>query len=131
MIWGSRAQGDGGIFYNFCRRHGSWPAGVTGGWDPHTEPERFYPYMAEQHVTSDYPPTILVHGTADTDVPYECSAKMAELFGEAGVEHELHTIEVRETFTYEITTFTYNDNGRYPDRLRRNMRNLRRSARRK
>jgi hypothetical protein len=104
---------------------------VTGGWDPHTEPERFYPYMAEQHVTSDYPPTILVHGTADTDVPYECSAKMAELFGEAGVEHELHTIEVRETFTYEITTFTYNDNGRYPDRLRRNMRNLRRSARRK
>jgi dipeptidyl aminopeptidase/acylaminoacyl peptidase len=100
MIWGSRAQGDGGIFYNFCRRHGSWPAGVTGGWDPHTEPERFYPYMAEQHVTSDYPPTILVHGTADTDVPYECSAKMAELFGEAGVEHELHTIEVRETFTY-------------------------------
>ena len=85
---------------------------MTGGWDPHTEPERFYPYMAEQHVTSDYPPTILVHGTADTDVPYECSAKMAELFGEAGVEHELHTIEVRETFTYEITTFTCNDNGR-------------------
>ena len=34
-------------------------------------------FMAEQNVTDQYPPTVLVHGTADTDVPYDCSVRMA------------------------------------------------------
>jgi dipeptidyl aminopeptidase/acylaminoacyl peptidase len=32
---------------------------------------------------------MLVHGTADTDVPYELSKQMAARLAEAGVEHEL------------------------------------------
>ena len=79
--------------------------------------------MAEQNVTAQYPPTILVHGTADTDVPYECSVRMAvrlkrllsvllptvccnnhimprvscqALFEAAGVQHSLHTIDDAE-----------------------------------
>jgi hypothetical protein len=33
--------------------------------------------MPEQQVTAAYPPTLQIHGTADTDVPYKCSADMA------------------------------------------------------
>ena len=84
-------RGDGGIFYNFCRQRGVWPKEVTG-WDPETEPEKFYPYMAVRNVTPDYPPTMLIHGTQDTDVPYAQSAMMAAEFRKHGVEHELVSI---------------------------------------
>jgi len=84
-------KGDGGAFYQHCRQHGLWPAAVSG-WDPHQEPEKFYPYMAAKNVTQDYPPTVLVHGTADTDVPYEQSALMAAEFTRHGTPHELITI---------------------------------------
>lgn len=84
-------DGQGGLFYNFCRQRGIWPKEVSG-WDPHTEPEKFYPYMSVKNVTSDYPPTMLIHGTEDTDVPYEQSVMMAEQFKKHKVEHELVTI---------------------------------------
>ena len=84
-------EGNGGAFYQYCRQHGIWPKEVTG-WDPHTEVEKFIPYMAVKNVTSDYPPTMLIHGTDDTDVPYEQSVMMAAEFRKNGVEHELVTI---------------------------------------
>ena len=80
--------GDGGAFYQHCRQHGIWPFEVSG-WDPRAEAEKFYPYMPVRNVTPDYPPTLLIHGTADTDVPYEQSAMMAERLRENDVEHEL------------------------------------------
>jgi len=43
-------------------------------------------------VTRDFPPTMLIHGTNDTDVPYEQSLMMAEEFEKYNVEHELVTI---------------------------------------
>ena len=64
-------KGNGGGFYQYCRQTGSWPKAVSG-WDPKTEPEKFYPYMAVKNVTADYPPTLLFHGELDTDVPLEC-----------------------------------------------------------
>ena len=84
-------DGNGGLFYNFCRQRGIWPKEVSG-WDPHTEPEKFYPYMSVKNVTADYPPTMLIHGTNDTDVPYEQSTMMAEQFKKHNVQHELVTI---------------------------------------
>ena len=84
-------KGNGGIFYNFCRQRGIWPKEVSG-WDPHSEPEKFYPYMSVKNVTADYPPTMLIHGTADTDVPYEQSKMMVEQFKKHGVKHELVSI---------------------------------------
>ncbi|MEO2013296.1 MAG: alpha/beta hydrolase [Fuerstiella sp.] len=84
-------KGNGGIFYNFCRQRGIWPQEVTD-WNPVTEPQKFYPYMAVKNVTPDYPPTVLIHGTNDTDVPYEQSTMMAEEFKKHGVEHELISI---------------------------------------
>jgi acetyl esterase/lipase len=84
-------EGNGGAFYQHCRQNGIWPKAVSG-WDPRAEADKFVPYMPVRNVTSDYPPTMLIHGTNDTDVPYEQSVMMAEQFKEHGVEHELVTI---------------------------------------
>ena len=84
-------QGNGGAFYQYCRQQGTWPKAVSG-WDPHTEAGEFVPYMPVRNVTADYPPTMLIHGTEDTDVPYEQSVMMAERLKAHGVEHELVTI---------------------------------------
>ena len=84
-------DGNGGIFFNYSRQKGVWPIEVSG-WDPHTETERFYPFMPVRNVTGDYPPTMLIHGTDDTDVPYEQSLMMASEFAEHGVDYELVTI---------------------------------------
>ncbi len=85
-------KGNGGAFYQYCRQHGTWPKAVTG-WDPHTEPEKFFPYMAVKNVTADYPPTVMIHGTVDTDVPHEQSVMMAGEFKKHKVEHELLSIQ--------------------------------------
>lgn len=42
------------------------------------------------HVTPDFPPTMLIHGTADTTVPPLASVRMYEALVEAGVPVELH-----------------------------------------
>jgi acetyl esterase/lipase len=70
-------KGDGGAFYQYCRQTGTWPQAVSG-WDPVKEAERFHPFMPVKNVVREYPPTVLLHGTNDTDVPYEQSQMMAE-----------------------------------------------------
>ncbi len=82
-------KGDGGgLFYNYCRQTGTWPKAVSG-WDPNSEPEKFAPYMPLANVTKDYPPTLLIHGHTDTDVPYEESVLMADELARQGVPHRL------------------------------------------
>ena len=88
-------NGSGGAFYQHCRQHGIWPREVSG-WDPSEDTERFMPYMPVQNVTPDFPPTMLVHGTSDTDVPYKQSVLMAEQFRRHGVRHRLMTFEGAE-----------------------------------
>ncbi len=77
--------------YLYCRQNGLWPLAV-GGRDSHDEPEFFSPYCAVQNVTSDYPPTMLLHGDNDTDVPYHLSVTMAEELTKHGVTNELVTM---------------------------------------
>ena len=88
-------KGRGGAFYQHCRQHGIWPNEVSG-WDPIDDAGSFEPYMPLRNVTPDFPPTMLVHGTSDTDVPYEQSALMAEQFRKHGVRHDLMTFEGAE-----------------------------------
>lgn len=75
-------------FYLYCRQQGLWPRAV-GGHDPEREPEAFAPYCPIRNVTPEYPPTLLLHGDRDTDVPYQQSEMMAAALEKAGVEHEL------------------------------------------
>lgn len=84
-------KGNGGAFYQHCRQNGIWPQEVST-WNPHTQAEKFAPYMPLLNVTKDYPPTLLIHGTADTDVPYEQSVMMQKQFQKHNVEHKLISI---------------------------------------
>lgn len=79
-------KGNGQTFYVYCRQQGLWPRAVTG-WNPHREPEKFFPYMPLRNVTPEYPPTLLIHGDSDTDVPYEQSVMMAAELKRNGVDH--------------------------------------------
>ena len=85
-------KGNGGLFYLHCRQTGTWPEAVSG-WDPRSESEKYFPYMPVKNVTADYPPTVLIHGTEDTDVPHAQSTMMVEQFKKHGVEHRLFSIE--------------------------------------
>jgi pimeloyl-ACP methyl ester carboxylesterase len=82
-------------FYLYCRQNGFWPTQVTGR-DPQTEDRWFEPYCPIRNVTPKYPPTMLIHGTADTDVPYSLSKDMDTTLGKAGVVHELITVDGAE-----------------------------------
>lgn len=86
---------DAGPYYQFLRRTGGWAEAVSG-WNPQTRAARFLPFMPERNVSPDYPPTLLIHGDADTDVPYDSSARMAEEFQRHGVRHKLITLKGAE-----------------------------------
>ncbi|MFN0104952.1 MAG: alpha/beta hydrolase [Bryobacteraceae bacterium] len=85
------AKNNRGRFYLHCRQQGTWPKEVAGH-DPDTEPAWFKRYCPVRNVTKKYPPTMLVHGTADTDVPHEQSKLFADRLREAGVEHRFVTV---------------------------------------
>jgi acetyl esterase/lipase len=75
-------------FYLYCRQQGLWPK-LVAGHDPDKEPRWFDSYCPVRNVTSDYPPTLLIHGDQDTDVPFEQSVLMAEELARHHVEHQL------------------------------------------
>src|SRR5262245_44169272 len=80
-----------GQFYLYLRQNGLWTKEITG-FDPATEKARLDPYCPVRNVSADYPPTLLVHGTEDTDVPYQLSADMAKELDRSKVAHELVTV---------------------------------------
>jgi acetyl esterase/lipase len=80
------------LFYLFCRQQGLWPKEVTG-YDPQTDLRAFEQFCPVRNVTQDYPPTLLLHGDKDTDVPYELSKQMAAVLNEHHVRHRLITMK--------------------------------------
>jgi len=74
--------------YLHLRQTGRWPEAVTG-LNPEENREGFGKYCPVRNVAEGYPPTILVHGRKDTDVPYEQSVSMARELDSKGVDFEL------------------------------------------
>jgi acetyl esterase/lipase len=74
-------------FYLYCRQQGLWPREVAG-IDPVAEPRRFDSFCPIRNVTREYPPTMLLHGDKDTDVPFQQSAEMDRALTKAGIVHE-------------------------------------------
>jgi acetyl esterase/lipase len=72
-----------GRYYHYTRQRGLWPQALTGH-DPDREPEYFDPFCPVRHVGGDYPPLMLLHGDADTDVPVAQSLEMAAACEQAG-----------------------------------------------
>jgi acetyl esterase/lipase len=79
-------------YYLYCRQNGLWPKEVAG-LDPDKDPRAFDQYCPVRNVTAQYPPTLLIHGTKDTDVPYEQSEMMAKELDGNKVKHELMTVQ--------------------------------------
>jgi acetyl esterase/lipase len=81
-----------GVYYLYCRQNGLWTKEVSG-FDPKTERQKLDPFCPVRNITPAYPPILMVHGTADTDVPYQESADMDAALTKQGVPHELITVE--------------------------------------
>ena len=112
-----------GKLYLYCRQRGLWPKTVTGH-DPDTEPRAFDPFCPVRNVTREYPPTLLIHGTKDTDVPYALSVQMDKELSAKGVEHEFITIPegihgFRSKADAEVAARTYVRVVEFMDKLRK------------
>jgi acetyl esterase/lipase len=92
VISGSPGKNKRDRFYLYCRQNGLWTREVAG-FDPDKEPKALDAFCPLRNVTSRYPPTLLIHGTRDTDVPYAQSEMMAEELKRRGVKHELITVK--------------------------------------
>jgi acetyl esterase/lipase len=75
-------------FYLYLRQNGLWTREIAG-LEPGPKLDRYCPV---RNVTPAYPPVILIHGTDDTDVPYDRSANMAKELEKHKVAHELVTV---------------------------------------
>ena len=78
-----------GRFYLYCRQNGLWSKEVAAH-DPDTEPKAFDSFCPVRNVSDMYPPTLLIHGTKDTDVPHEQSVAMDRELSRHGVPHRIH-----------------------------------------
>jgi acetyl esterase/lipase len=80
----SKERGD---VYMYSRQNGKWPL-MVGGHDPVKEPQWFYPYCPLRNVHANYPPTLLIHGDKDTDVPFEQSVLMDQELTTKKIKHQ-------------------------------------------
>lgn len=79
-------------FFLYLKQTGQWLNAVSG-LNPATDRDRITPFCPVRNVTSKYPPTLFLHGTADKDVPVEQSLAMASELKRHGVSQEVITIE--------------------------------------
>ncbi|QOT00079.1 alpha/beta hydrolase [Brevibacterium sp. JNUCC-42] len=77
--------------YLYYRQQGIWIQEVTG-LDPVREKEKLDMLCPVEFVDDSFPPTMLLHGETDHDVPYEESIFMAERLKSAGIKHSLLTL---------------------------------------
>lgn len=78
---GSRARFG---FYIYCRQRGVWVDEVVGG-----EREHLLSYCPLQQADGQFPPTFLLHGDQDVDVPFAQSVLMHRRLRDLGVESRL------------------------------------------
>jgi len=81
-------KGNGSLIYMYCRQNGLWSEEVSG-FARSSIIDKITPFEPIRNVTPRWPPTLLIHGTRDTDVPYEQSELMAKKFRQKGVPFTL------------------------------------------
>ncbi|MDN3017038.1 alpha/beta hydrolase [Paenibacillus sp. BSR1-1] len=79
------------LLYVYARQHGVWVEEITGV-NPAFNKEALRPFCPIHNVTKEYPPTLLLHGTKDKDVPFEQSVFMRAAILKQSVEAKLITI---------------------------------------
>lgn len=63
--------------YFYSRQQGNWPS-LISGHDITSKGEWFKLYCPVLHIYEEYPPTLLLHGSADVDVPIQESYRLFE-----------------------------------------------------
>jgi acetyl esterase/lipase len=79
------------LLYLYARQSGNWIQEVTG-LNPSLQKDELVKLSPIYQVTKEFPPTLLLHGTNDVDVPYEQSAFMRAALLKEGVTTKLITI---------------------------------------
>lgn len=79
------------LLYLYARQTGEWIQEISG-INPNLHKQELMKFCPLHNVTNDYPPTLLLHGTKDVDVPYEQSVYMRGALVKQGVEAKLITI---------------------------------------
>jgi acetyl esterase/lipase len=79
------------LIYLHARQQGVWVQKITAV-DPMTNKDQLHKFCPIHNITKDYPPTLFLHGTKDTDVPYEQSVFMRAALLKIGVKTKLITI---------------------------------------
>ncbi|KOP71961.1 alpha/beta hydrolase [Cytobacillus solani] len=74
--------------YLYCRQQGQWVDYLTN-----KNEETLDPFCPLKKIDENYPPTLLLHGDADEDVPYEQSVSMSEALNKAGITNKFITIK--------------------------------------
>ncbi len=87
-VGGAPLDRDRDNFYLYCRQEGKWLHEVTAH-DPRVDDAWFNAYCPLRLIDATFPPTILVHGRDDTDVPCSESIDLAARMTELGVPHQL------------------------------------------
>ncbi|GAB5521457.1 MAG: hypothetical protein RhofKO_37080 [Rhodothermales bacterium] len=72
--------------YGYLRQRGRWSE-IVGRIDPVQEPEAVRAFEPLHHIDATYPPTLLLHGTNDGDVPFSASERLAEAFEQQDVPY--------------------------------------------
>ena len=76
-------------FYLFCRQRGRWVQEVSG-LDPGADAEAVTPHCPLRVLDETFPPTLLIHGDEDRDVPFEQSTALHRRLAERGVPVQLY-----------------------------------------
>ncbi|PEJ57083.1 alpha/beta hydrolase [Bacillus sp. AFS002410] len=79
------------LIYLHARQHGVWVQKLTA-LDPIKNKDQLLTLCPIHHITKDYPPTLFLHGTKDTDVPYEQSVFMRAALLKKDVKTKFITI---------------------------------------
>jgi len=73
-------------YYLYLRQHALWTKEVSGF--EASDVDALRSFCPARNITAEYPPTLLIHGDADTDVPISQSEQMAAELRRRGVKHE-------------------------------------------
>lgn len=79
-------------YYLHLRQTGRWTYDISG-MDVMENKKEIIKFCPLNNVHKNYPPAILLHGTADSDVPYKQSVQMYDALNYVGIKTELVTLD--------------------------------------
>jgi len=84
------------------RQNGIWTSEVSG-YDIIADRDKLIQFCPAYCAREDYPPTLLIHGDEDTDVPHAQSVIMAQALTKLGVNNKLITLKGKgHAFDYDM-----------------------------